>query len=92
MPRGYTIPLVTDDEQAIVNSIKRHLGGVAKRLGCWNHLRQDMKSWVREHGGDPDDIRVYWNHTRRLLECDSEEEFLKTYTEMSKKWSSPFLR
>ena len=90
-PQGnYKLPICTVQESSIINGIDNVLSQVTRRYGCWNHLRKNLKDWVKKHGGTPDNYNVYWNNTRRLLECANEDEFTEMYAEMKAKWTEAF--
>ena len=82
-------PIVTDDEKGIVESIKTVLPNL-KWLRCWNHLFQDVRRWLRNHGAPSQDIEVYIANLRKLFHKSSESEYQKELQEVSKKWSAPF--
>ena len=42
-------PIVTDEEQAIVNTIKKHLP-FAAHLRCWNRVIRDARRLLSSHG------------------------------------------
>ena len=53
-----TKPIVTDEEQVIVNTIKSHLLS-APHLRCWNHVFRDARRWLSSHGADSQEIARY---------------------------------
>ena len=83
-------PIVTDDEQAYVNTIRMHLPG-APHLRCWNHVLRDAKRWLRSHGAPAADVSVYLTDMRELFHLPEEEEYSQKLDEMAEKWSAPFL-
>ena len=82
-------PIVTDDEKGIVGSIKKTLPNL-KWLRCWNHLFQDTRRWLRNHGAPSKDIEVYVDNLRKLFHKPSESEYQAALDEMLKKWNLPF--
>ena len=42
-------PIVTDEKQAIVNTIQKHLP-FAAHLRCWNCVIRDARRWLSSHG------------------------------------------
>ena len=46
-----------------------------KRYNCWNHLLNNIKFWLRRHGGKNDNILVYRCNIFSLLICASLEKF-----------------
>ena len=81
-------PIVTDDETGIVGSIKKLPN--LKWLRCWNHLFQDTRQRLRNHGAPSKDIEVYFDNLRKLFHKPSESEYQAALDEMLKKWSLPF--
>ena len=74
---------MTDDEKGIVESIKTVLPNL-KWLQCWNHLFQDVRRWLRNHGAPSQDIEVYIANLRKLFHKSSESEYQKELQEVSK--------
>ena len=81
--------IVTDREKGIMNAIELELPN-AKLLLCWNHLRQDIRRWLRLHKAKQQDTSVYMVDIKVLLNCESLENFEDEYKSMSTKWSSAF--
>ena len=65
------VPLVTDEELGICNSIDLHLLSV-QRLQCWNHTISAAKVWLRNHNAASSEIPVYVSHLRDLFHQPSE--------------------
>ena len=82
-------PIVTDDEKGIVESIKKVFPNLMW-LRCWNHLFQDVRRWLRNHGAPSQDVEVYVGNLRKLFHKPSESEYQVELDEVSKKWSAPF--
>ena len=87
--RSSTHPIVTDEEQAIVNAISETLPQVPQ-LRCWNHIFKDVTRWLRSHGAPSDDVSIYQSDVRALFHLPTEEEYTSTLAEMKCKWSAPF--
>ena len=83
-----TKPIVTDEEQAFVNTIRRHVS--LTHLRCWNHLFRAAIRWLRSHGAPAQDITVYLSDMRELLHLPTEEEYKLKLQQMSSKLSAPF--
>ena len=82
-------PIVTDEEQAYVNTIRNHLP-TAPHLRCWNHLFRDAMRWLRSHGAPAQDVSVYLSDVRALFHLPTKEGYTLKLTQMAKKWSAPF--
>ena len=81
--------IVTDREKAFSNAINSHIPN-AKILLCWNHVKRDVKFWVKKQGGKSDDVIVYNNDVDSLLRADSEQDFDELFANLSEKWSTAF--
>ena len=88
--RKCTAVLVTDRENGITNAIHKVLPGISIVL-CWNHLRQDIRYWIKKHGGKSDEISVYAEHLNTLLDCETEEIVQKIFSNHSTTWTSSYL-
>ena len=82
--------IVTDREKGIINSITEVLPNVNLVL-CWNHIKRDLRQWLRSHGASTQDLTVYMKDLDTLLNSDSKEEFDSSYISISSKWSDPLL-
>ena len=51
-------PMVTDEEQAYVNTIVQYLPAAA-HLRCWSHVLKDAKRWFQSHRAPAQDVFVY---------------------------------
>lgn len=83
------VPLVMDDEAGLFDAVGRHLTQV-KRIICWNHLINSIKTWLRKHGATSAEIPAYVSCIRDLLcqpSAASYEEKLQSFQAM---WSQPF--
>ena len=83
-----TKPIVTDEEQAFANTIKRHVS--LTHLRCWNHVFRASMRWLRSHGAPAQDVAVYLSDLRDLFHLPSEEEYTCSLERMARKWSAPF--
>ena len=88
--RKCTAVLVTDREKGITNAIHKVLPGISIVL-CWNHLKQDIRYWIKKHGGKSDEISIYAEHLNTLLNCETEEIFQKIFSNLSTTWTSSYL-
>ena len=82
-------PIVTDEEQAYINTIGQYLPAAA-HLRCWNHVLRDAKRWLQSHGAPVQDVSVYLTDMRRLFHLPTEKEYSENLDEMAQKWSAPF--
>lgn len=83
------VPIVTDREKGIMNASKDVLPN-AQLLLCWNHLKQDVRRWLRSHGANQQDQKVYMDDIDTLLNSDSAQMFDEHYDKLSSNWSQPF--
>ena len=90
-PSNHKISLATDSEKAIVNAIQNQLSDSFKRLGCHNHLKKHIKEWIKKHLGTSDDIKVYIDHVKSLLDSDTQVELEEKFSNFKSIWSEPFL-
>jgi hypothetical protein len=81
--------IVTDRESALNNAIKSYLPN-AKIVHCWNHIRRDIKQWLRTHDGKTDDMSVYPANIVSLLQTEDLNAFETLYTTLALNWSKPF--
>ena len=84
------ILFVSDREVGIVNAAKEVLPN-AKRAFCWNHIKEDVKMWLRKNKGTSDDHKGYHQHLKELLKSRSVKEFENKYDDYRQKWSYKFL-
>jgi hypothetical protein len=78
------VPIVVDREVGITNAIE---GSCPFDVHCWNHIKRDLRFWLRSHGATSDDVKVYSDNLSSLLCCESESEFDEMVGEMLPKWS-----
>lgn len=85
------LPIITDREKAITIAIRQVLPK-SLHVYCWNHIRQDVKYWIKKQANHrASDVRFYTDCTWDLLDSCSEKEFQKKYETMKKHWSKRFL-
>lgn len=80
--------IVTDRESALNNAIKSYLPN-AKIVHCWNHIRRDIKQWLRTHDGKTDDMSVYPANIVALLQIEDLNAIETLYNTVALKWSKP---
>ena len=83
------VPLVTDEEYGICNSIDLHLLSV-QRLQCWNPTLSAAKVWLRNHNATSSEIPVYVSHLRDLFHQPSEQDYNDHYEMLRNDWSKSF--
>ena len=66
------VPCATDMEQGITLAIEET---PLKHIGCYRHLNGDLKAWVKKHGGNSDDQKVYCDHVFALLKCTTRDGY-----------------
>lgn len=81
------VPIITDRERGIVNAISSELPS-SNLLLCWNHLKQDFRRWLRNHGAASDEVKVYMDDLNTLLNCDSEDQFDTTLEHLTTRWTA----
>jgi len=70
VPELLTCPkliIVTDREQAITQSLKDTVPEL-KHFLCWNHVLQDCKRWLQQHGAATQTEVSYYSYVRGTLE------------------------
>ena len=87
--KGHPI-IVTDREISFSNAIKAYIPN-AKLFHCWNHIKTDIKVWIKKHGGKSDDLVVYTRDIDKILRAETETEFDSLVGELSQKWSLAFI-
>jgi len=70
------IPIITDDERVVCNSIDKTLTGVV-RVSCWNHIINSVELWLRRHGAKFDEISFYLSNLRELFHEPTNEAYLR---------------
>jgi len=69
--------MVTDSEVAITSAITANFPEL-KRFLCWNHILQDAKRWLREHGvTSADEMKFYVDSLRSLFGEKTEQDYTK---------------
>jgi len=67
--------LITDNEAAITGSVNDNFPNLPAFL-CWNHVLQDCKRWLRQHGvTTTDEMTYYVDKIRELLQAASAQEY-----------------
>ena len=70
-----------------LQAIEKYLPKV-KRIRCWNHTINAVKTWLRKHGATSTEIPVY--NVRELLNQASYEEYCKKLKKAEINWSQAF--
>nr|XP_033773412.1 tyrosine--tRNA ligase, mitochondrial isoform X1 [Geotrypetes seraphini]XP_033773422.1 tyrosine--tRNA ligase, mitochondrial isoform X1 [Geotrypetes seraphini]XP_033773431.1 tyrosine--tRNA ligase, mitochondrial isoform X1 [Geotrypetes seraphini]XP_033773440.1 tyrosine--tRNA ligase, mitochondrial isoform X1 [Geotrypetes seraphini]XP_033773444.1 tyrosine--tRNA ligase, mitochondrial isoform X1 [Geotrypetes seraphini]XP_033773450.1 tyrosine--tRNA ligase, mitochondrial isoform X1 [Geotrypetes sera len=83
--------VIASHEETAIQSIDQ-VFPTAKRVICWNHIRQHINVWVTEQGGSMDEIEFYMTSVADLLWSDSKECFEEKLREQQGKWSQPFVQ
>ena len=84
------IPIMVDREPGIKKAIENALPG-CPILTCWNHLLSDFKFWLKKNSATQDNINLYVYHVRKMLTCDTEDEFLQVAEDLTSKRSLDIL-
>ena len=84
------VVMMTDQEKAINDGITKNFPNL-KTFLCWNHIQQDCKRWLRNHGvSKADEISVYLDNIKTLFASTSFESYMKLLLVSMLKWSQPF--
>jgi transposase-like protein len=83
------IPICTDREQGIINAILESYPH-CNLVFCQNHLIRDVKQWIKNSKGKPDDLKVFKRHLENLLESKSESDFEFLFSDYRNLWSKDF--
>lgn len=65
----------------MVNAFKERLIN-SQFFICLNQILNDIKFWVKKHGGRADDTKVYEMNIRTLLQCQNKDEYDKKCDDM----------
>ncbi len=83
------VPLVTDEEEGIIQAIKKYLPGVV-HINCWNHVLNAAKIWLRKHKACAEEIPVYVSYIRELLSQPCVEKYQEKLAYFKNTWSQAF--
>lgn len=84
--------IVTDGETAITTSIKNNFPGLRSFL-CWNHIVQDCKRWLRNHGvSNSQEMLFYTDSLRTLLLSSDLAAYGQELLQRTTTWSQPFTK
>jgi len=82
--------IITDNELAITNAISVNLPDLPHFL-CSNHIMQDAKRWLRDHGcQSAAEITYYVDCMRTLFASSTEDVYKEDLIKYFTKWSQPF--
>jgi hypothetical protein len=83
---------VFDGEVGLRKAVPKVLPKV-KILGCWNHLRNDIKNWLNDKRHRTESTDLQWD-VERLLNSQSEREFLDLEARLIEKtrWTYRFTK
>ena len=84
------VPIVCDREVGILNAIKAVLPN-CPILICWNHIKRDIKQWLKYSKASSSDISIYMDHIKQLIQSGTEEEFDTLFDILSQVWTESFL-
>jgi MULE transposase domain len=71
--------MVTDSEASITSAIATSFPNLKTSL-CWNHIMQDAKRRLREHGiSTADELKFYVDSVRSLFQQTSKQEYTTRY-------------
>ena len=86
---GKNVPVVTDRERALSTFLNALVPGV-NLIFCSNHIVINVEQWVKDHGGKSDDIIVLKDCIKKLINCETEQEFDFLYEKYAADWSQEF--
>ena len=93
VPELLTCPkliIVTDREQAITQSLKDTVPEL-KHFLCWNHVLQDCKRWLQQHGAATQtEVSYYMDTVRTLLSQPTDGHYKDALPVAMTKWSQSF--
>jgi len=82
--------IVTDHERAITQTLHDVLPSLQHFL-CWNHVLQDCKRWLHQHGASPQlEISYYLDSIRSMLSSTSDSSYKDALLVAVTKWSQVF--
>ena len=82
--------IVTDQERAITQAIHDIFPSLQHFL-CWNHVLQDCKRWLHQHGASSQvEVTYYLDSVRSLLSSNSENAYKDALLVAMTKWSKAF--
>ena len=84
------VVFVTDREGGIISAISSVFHNAHKVI-CWNHIKQDIKVWIKSKGGNSEDKTAYMAYVVELLNSSNDQELNEKIEEFSKEWSLAFL-
>ncbi|XP_030056629.1 uncharacterized protein LOC115468784 [Microcaecilia unicolor] len=81
----------SDSETSIQEAID-HVFPTVKRVVYWNYIRQDLKVWIKKHGGTNSDSNFYLDEIVELLKCNTKQIFHEKLRLKRRNWSKAFLQ
>ncbi|XP_070546015.1 uncharacterized protein [Ptychodera flava] len=87
--KGMNIPIVTDRERGITKAIQNNFPSITN-VYCGNHVLKDVESWVKNHAGGQQDIKVLKDDVEQLRDATNVEQFEMCYRRFSLRWSAAF--
>ena len=81
---------VADREKALTNAISQKLP-CATIVHCWNHVKRDVREWLKRRKAPTSNIDVYMSNLETLLRSESENDFHNKFEEFSETWCKSFL-
>ena len=84
------VVFVTDREGGIISAVSTVFDN-AHKVVCWNHIKQDVKIWLKKKGGTLEDKTAYMAYVGEILNSSNVQELNERILEFSKEWSPIFL-
>jgi len=82
--------MITDSETAIRQGILNAFPNLKVFL-CWNHLFQNCKRWLRDHGVSTSmELTYYVDTLRSLFASQSKQTYTDSLLQKTTEWSQPF--
>lgn len=84
-----SVPIVTDREQSIVNSITSYAIGKENLFFCTNHILRDVELWLQKHQMESE-LPTYKSHMYLLNQSKSVQQFDSQVNGLKPNWKPEF--
>jgi hypothetical protein len=85
-----SVPICVDREVSLTNAI-RNVQSRANIVYCSNHVRRDIRQWLKNAQGQATDLKVIGEQITALIMSETEEAFDFLYKKYEEKWSKEFV-
>jgi len=83
------VPICVDREFALSNAVRKAVPN-ANVIFCSNHIRRDIREWIKRGNAKSDDYKIICTQIPLLMLTESEAEFEALYSRFAEKWSKDF--